>query len=343
MKSTYQHYLALKSENPRRYARDLATMMAISEAELAHIRIGYDAKPMKKDFVALLQALHTVGETKSIVRNEYAVHEQVGRYDNVKLSNHTGLILNPRALDQRIFMRQWASAFLLKEDTHHGERQSIQIFDTHGDSVLKIYAIEKTNITAWNEIIAQFTLESISNFSVTPVGKTLLNTAFDAEKVEEEWRAMTDVHQFFKLLNNHNITRQQAFASVSNKLASKVENTALSRLLDMIQKDQNEIMIFIGNRGCVQIFTGVVEQFIPKGGWLNIFNADFTMHLMENKITETWITRKPTKEGYVTSLELFAEDGTQIAQLYGQRTEGNLEQQRWRNQIESLLVQDQVA
>jgi putative hemin transport protein len=33
------------------------------------------------------------------------------------------------------------------------------------------------------------------------------------------------------------------------------------------------------------------------------------------------VTRKPTSDGHVTSVELFAKDGTQIAQLYGQRSE----------------------
>ena len=92
----------------------------------------------------------------------------------------------------------------------------------------------------------------------------------------------------------------------------------------------------MGNRGCVQIFTGVVEKVVPMKGWLNIFNPAFTLHLLEETIAETWVTRKPTADGHVTSLELFAADGTQIAQLYGQRTEGEPEQARWRSQIDAL-------
>ncbi len=96
-------------------------------------------------------------------------------------------------------------------------------------------------------------------------------------------------------------------------------------------------MVFVGNRGCVQIFTGVVEKVVPMKGWLNIFNPTFTLHLLEESIAEAWVTRKPTSDGYVTSLELFAHDGTQIAQLYGQRTEGEQEQAQWRKQIASLI------
>lgn len=41
--------------------------------------------------------------------------------------------------------------------------------------------------------------------------------------------------------------------------------------------------------------------------------------------------------------ELFAADGTQIAQLYGQRTEGEPEQTQWRAQIDALTPKGLAA
>ncbi|MDI2111700.1 hemin-degrading factor [Commensalibacter nepenthis] len=343
MNAYYQRYLTLKSEHTGKFARDLAGMIGISEAELCHSRIGADARAFTTDFATFLKELHKVGETMNIVRNEYAVHEQAGQYDNVKLGNHGGLVLNPRALDQRLFVGKWVSSFYIKEMTRRGEKESIQIFDAYGDAILKIYMTDNTNRQEWDALIEKFTVEAKEDFIVSRPEHVSKNAFFDAKKIEEEWRAMTDVHQFFSLLTRHNVTRQQAFSSVSNNLACKVENNALSQILDMALNDKNEIMIFIGNPGCVQIFTGVVEKLMPKDNWLNIFNPKFTMHLMEDHIAETWVTRKPTKEGYVTSLELFAKDGTQIAQLYGQRTEGDLEQEVWRNQINEIAMKEKVA
>lgn len=69
---------------------------------------------------------------------------------------------------------------------------------------------------------------------------------------------------------------------------------------------------------------------------LTFFNPAFTLHLIESEIAESWITRKPTQDGFVTSLELFDSKGQQIAQLYGQRTEGTKEQQQWREQLDAL-------
>ncbi|CAI3923135.1 hemin-degrading factor [Commensalibacter papalotli (ex Botero et al. 2024)] len=343
MNAYYQRYLTLKAEHTNKFARDLATMIGISEAELCYARIGADVKPFSTDFAALLKELHKVGETMNIVRNEYAVHEQAGQYDNVKLGNHGGLVLNPRALDQRLFVSKWVSSFYIKEMTKRGEKESIQIFDAYGDAILKIYMTDNTNRQEWDALVTQFVMESLDQFLVSPHEHISENLLFDAKKIEEEWRAMTDVHQFFNLLNRHNVTRQQAFSSVSDTLACQVDNSALSEILNLALNDGNEIMIFIGNRGCVQIFTGVIEKLMPKDNWLNIFNPKFTMHLMEDQIAETWVTRKPTKEGYVTSLELFAKDGTQIAQLYGQRTEGDLEQETWRNQIDAVALKAKVA
>jgi putative hemin transport protein len=342
LNTLYQRYQSLKAEHPKKYARDLADLMNISEAELTQARTLNDAVALRPDFTALLPALEAVGETQSITRNAYAVHEQVGRYENLHLGGHAGLILNPRALDQRLFPSQWKSAFSLVEKTERGERHSIQIFDAHGDAVLKIYTTAATDKAAWDALIADFTLAETPALNLTPAVPVQTNQP-DAAVIEQEWRAMTDVHQFFGLLKRHNISRQQAFRSVASDLALKVDNGTLNALLKMAQQDGNEIMIFIGNRGCVQIFTGAVEKLVPVDNWINIFNPTFTLHLMENTISESWITRKPTADGFVTSLELFAADGTQIAQLYGQRSEGQPEQRRWREQLAELTGAGEAA
>ena len=142
------------------------------------------------------------------------------------------------------------------------------------------------------------------------------------------------------------MSRQQAFRLVGNDLACKVDNSALGQLLETARQDGNEIMIFVGNRGCVQIFTGPiarVEKMAQHAEWINIFNPDFTLHLIEDAIAESWVTRKPTSDGIVTSLELYAADGSQIAQLFGQRTEGTPEQSQWRTQIDALQPKKELV
>ncbi|WPD76876.1 hemin-degrading factor [Dickeya fangzhongdai] len=339
----YTHYLQLKVEHPRKYARDLARMMGLSEAALTSLRVGHDARRLSGDMRALLAGLESVGETKSITRNEYAVHEQVGAYRNQRIGEHVGLVLNPRGLDLRLFPEQWDSAFALTEQTARGERRSIQFFDRHGDAVLKVYATDNTELAVWQALIDSFTLADNPSLALQPAPTDAPAAAPDAALLEQEWRAMTDVHQFFPLLKRHNVTRPQAFRAVSDDLACQVDNQALGALLHAAQQAGNEIMIFVGNRGCVQIFTGVIEKVTPMENWLNVFNRDFTLHLVADAIAESWVTRKPTKDGIVTSLELFAADGTPIAQLFGQRSEGEPEQARWREQVMSLVTPEAAA
>jgi putative hemin transport protein len=304
-----------------KYARDIAAEMGISEAELTAARLGHDAVRLQDDARAIMPALESVGETKCICRNEYAVHEQVGQFTHQHLSGHAGLVLNPRALDLRLFLSQWASAFHLNDNG----RQSIQFFDHHGDALLKVYATANRHGGLGCADCGAYACRP-GPLAIRPADAAEICRSADGAALENEWRAMTDVHQFFGLLRKYNLSRQQAFRLVSDDLACRIDHDALPHLLETIRQEGNEIMIFVGNRGCVQIFTGALEKLAPMRGWLNIFNTTFTLHLREESIDEIWVTRKPTSDGHVTSVELFAKDGTQIAQLYGQRSEGHPEQ-----------------
>lgn len=339
----YTRWLELKKQHPGAYARDIAKQMHISEAELAFARVGHDAWRLHDDIHEILAALESAGETKCICRNEYAVHEQIGAFTHQHLGDHAGLVLNPRALDLRLFLNQWASVFHLRETTARGERQSIQFFDHQGDALLKVYVTQNTHQPAWEALLKRFNTPENKPLTLKDAEPPTAPSTIDAATVEREWRAMTDVHQFFTLLKRHNLTRQQAFERVADDLACKVPNNALAQILDAALNAGNEIMVFVGNRGCVQIFTGAIKNITPMKGWLNIFNPTFTLHLREESIAEAWVTRKPTADGHVTSLELFAHDGTQIAQLYGQRNEGEPEQAQWRQQIDALAVKGLAA
>ena len=335
----WQRYLTTKAQSSAKYARDIAAEMGISEAELTEARLGYDAVRLQNDVRAILTALEAVGETKCICRNEYAVHEQVGEFTHQHLSGHAGLVLNPRALDLRLFLSQWASAFRLNDNG----RQSIQFFDPHGDALLKVYTTENTDMAAWDALIVAQTQQSPAPLAIRPADPLKFADSADGEALENEWRAMTDVHQFFGLLRKYNLSRQQAFRLVSDALACRIDNQPLPALLETTRQDCNEIMIFVGNRGCVQTFTGALETVAPMRGWLNIFNTAFTLHLREESVDEIWVTRKPTSDGHVTSVELFAKDGTQIAQLFGQRSEGHPEQTQWRAQVDRLTTEGLIA
>lgn len=341
----YKDYQQAKQNNPDKHTRDLATLLNITEAELLHCRVGHDnTKRLSGNLPELLHALSTIGQAKAITRNDYVVNIQTGQYDNPRFSDHAGLFLNPRQLDLRMFFAQWDSMFTLTEQAGNETRHSIQFFDKNGDAIHKVYTTEKTDMTAWQNIVDHYTssdnlplqLETPAPFSSNEIDHEL------KQQIEQQWRDMSDVHQFFTLLKKYNLSRQQVFRAVSNDLAWQVPKNALSQLLSLAHQEQNEIMLFVGNRGCVQIFTGLIHKLSPlkiensQTNWLNVFSPDFNLHIIENGISECWVTRKPTQDGFVSSLEVFDNQGNQIIQMYGQRTEGLPEQTKWHQQVLSL-------
>jgi putative hemin transport protein len=95
-------------------------------------------------------------------------------------------------------------------------------------------------------------------------------------------------------------------------------------------------MCFVGNRGCIQIHTGPVKTLKTVGPWFNILDPGFNLHLREDAIAEAWVVRKPTRDGDVTSLELYDEDGFCFVQFFGERKPRKPELDSWRGILREI-------
>jgi putative hemin transport protein len=63
----WQQYQVLKTATPGKYARDIATEMGISEAQLTFARTGHDATALTHDAREILSALELVGKRSAFV------------------------------------------------------------------------------------------------------------------------------------------------------------------------------------------------------------------------------------------------------------------------------------
>jgi putative hemin transport protein len=102
-------------------------------------------------------------------------------------------------------------------------------------------------------------------------------------------------------------------------------------------------MVFVGNRGCIQIHTGPVKTLRAMGPWFNVLDPGFNLHLREDRIASAWVVRKPTADGVITSLELFDREDEMIATLFGKRKPGEAERGAWRGFAESLAAESEHA
>lgn len=142
--------------NPGVHPRDLAGALGRTEAELlAAGTPETGVRRLQPDWPALLHALPEVGEVMVLTRNDHAVHEKTGRFGNIRGMGSAMLVLND-AIDLRLFTSAWRFGFDVTVPAKGGARRSIQIFDRHGDAVLKIFRRQGTDADAFDALCRRF-------------------------------------------------------------------------------------------------------------------------------------------------------------------------------------------
>lgn len=162
------------------------------------------------------------------------------------------------------------------------------------------------------------------------------DNAIDVQALREDWSRLTNTHEFFALTRKHNVTRTQALRLAAPDMVHKIENSSLRIVLQQVAESGLPIMIFVSNPGCIQIHSGAVRNIKVLREWLNVLDEDFNLHVREDLIHTSWIVRKPTNEGVVTSLELYNAVGEQILLTFSKRKDYKEESAGWRMLLAAL-------
>ncbi len=325
-------------------AKEAAESLGLSEGEAiaAHAGshdYGLKATPMQGPWVELLQALQLCGPLMALTRNASTVHEKTGIYENINATGHMGLALGEE-IDLRLFFSRWHAGFAVIEPANGSKNlpaQSLQFFDAHGVAVHKVFVRPETDREAFNDIVSQFSdADKACAFTPAPPKATPKPDAeLDAAGLAQGWSEMTDTHQFFGLISQFGVERQQAFRLVEGRYAERAEPGVVRRLLDEAAIDGASIMVFVSSSGCIQIHSGPVKRIeplvTPTARWINVLDPGFNLHLREDMIQNAWIVQKPTADGVVTSVEVFDGAGELMAMFFGSRKPGVPEQQAWRD------------
>jgi len=317
-------------------SRDLAKELGISEAELLASHDGPEVVRLGSDTAGLLQALPDLGEVMALTRNEAAVHEKVGTFGRITVAGQTGLVLND-AIDLRLFFQHWRTAFAVEIPDEKGSRRSLQIFDETGDAVIKIHLKPASDVAAFEAIRNRFSDSSLQPLEIEALApEDASSRDVDAQGFREAFRAMRDIHEFFPLLKRFGLSRHGSLDIIEAAFVRRLDHSATRNLLEKASADAVPIMCFVGNRGCIQIHHGLVSTIKIMGPWLNVLDPGFNLHLRQDLVAETWLVRKPTRHGLITSVELYAEDRSLIAQFFGVREEQSPEDPAWRQLAEAL-------
>ncbi|WP_024538458.1 hemin-degrading factor [Comamonas badia] len=332
----------LRAAEPELYARTIAQRLGVSEGELVACRTGDGVTRLQaEDWGDIFRALRGVGRVMVLTRNDSCVHEKKGWFEGVHLEKAMGAVVGG-AIDLRVFLTHFKHGFAVTEGGHGQQRESLQFFDGDGTAVHKVYRLEQTDGPAWQQLAARYTAaDQAPGMTVQPVVDPLpreqADDEVDAQALREGWRAMGyGPHEFYGLLKRLRTTRLQALRVVGGEFARQAGNDAAERVLHEAARSGLPLMVFVGSPGLVQIHSGPVRTVKPMGPWINVLDEDFNLHLRLDQVAESWVVKKPTADGPVTSLELYDAQGGQIAQFFGQRLPGRPEIEAWTRLADSL-------
>ncbi len=336
-----QRWAALRSDQPRIRIRDAAATLGVSEAELLATTVdGRTVVRLAPRFRELLNEVPTLGKVMALTRNDDAVHERKGVYEDVSTTGHAGLVVGPD-IDLRIFFSEWTHGFAISEtETDKPPRRSLQFFDAQGHSIHKIFVQDENHVVAFHALVEKHRAEDQTTALITKPAADKTKERPDGEVSVEDfragWDALKDTHEFFPFLRRFGVSRTQALRLAGETRARKLPNTTLRALLELASARELPIMVFVGNPGCIQIHTGPVRNIKVMGPWLNVMDPEFNLHLREDRVADTWVVRKPTQDGVVTSVEVFTADGENIALLFGKRKPGVPEDKAWQELVAQL-------
>jgi putative hemin transport protein len=332
---------ALKAENPHMRIRNAAEQLGVSEAELVATSTGDTVTRLRPEFAAILTEVEKLGKVMGLTRNDECVHERKGVYLNPDFSSPFAGLFVGEDIDLRIFLSHWDKAFAVAETSEHGDRKSLQFFGKDGLAIHKIYLTKDSNAEAFDALVEQFKSDN-QNQEETAVAVPLIidekpDADIDVPAFQEAWNGLKDTHAFFGMLKKFGVTRTQALRLAPNEhFAQKVDNNTVVKMLEGAAEQKLPIMCFVGNRGNIQIHTGLVRKTMWHNQWFNVMDPDFNLHLDTSKIAQTWIVRKPTEDGDVTAVEVYNEMGEIIVQFFGKRKPGIPELREWRELVASL-------
>jgi putative hemin transport protein len=337
LKSRWQE---LKERSPRIRIRDAAQEIGVSEAELLATRLGDGVTLLQSDWKELIKEFPRLGRVMCLTRNEAAVHERYGVYENIEFFHGMGQVTGPD-IDLRLFLGHWKIGFAVTDATPEADRLSFHFFDAQGTAVQKLYLTESSDTTVYEELKKKFAAPQGSALPVILPAPARQPGKPDAEvdlaAFHQAWLGMKDTHDFFMILQKFQLGREQALRLAPEGHATRLPIGTPRRLLEEASARDLPIMVFVGSAGCIQIHTGPVKNIRMFGDdWVNVLDDEFNLHLRLPLVESAWMVRKPTTDGDVTSVELYDAQGENLVLFFGKRKPGNPEDERWRQLVRDL-------
>jgi putative hemin transport protein len=363
--SLSERWEALRAEQPALQLRDAAAKLNVSEAELLATGIGKTVTRLKEGENVpreIMRRALDLGTVLALTRNENGVLERTGVATRLKpqeeivgldadkekerearLRNIAGGYLGGE-IDLRFTFKNWRYAFAVVRPGKNGAvSRSLQFFDTHGNAAHKVYVKSEAGVAVFDKLVADFRNPVQSaELKVDPTPVKLAekpDSAIDVKEFQLAWNELTDVHQFNRLLTEFGVSREQAMRLAPAGAAQRVTPLAVRQLLEESAKQRLDIMAFLGNESTIQIFSGKVGKVQEAGGWFNVLDPEFNLHLRDSAFHSGYVIRRAG----VTSVEFFDKNGELVVSFFGVRERNKPQPQSWTDMTAALPKVDTAA
>jgi putative hemin transport protein len=344
-----ERWAALRKEQPTVQMRDAARTLQVSEAELLATGMGNTVTRLADTAHApreIMRRALDLGRVMALTRNENAVIEVTGTAtriaqakqgdDGAKDAEREARELNIAGgylggpIDLRFQFPKWRHAFAVVQPGRDGAvSRSLQFFDAAGTAVHKVYLKNDAAIPVFDKLVAEFRHpQQDGKLAIVPAAPKPVpkpDSAIDVKEFQLAWKEMTDVHQFNRIVGEFGMSREQALRLAPAGAARKVAPQAVRQLLEQSASQGLAIMAFVGNGAVTQIYSGKIGKVAASGGWFNVLDPDFNLHLRDSTFRAGYVLQRAG----VTSVEFFDDQGELAVTFFGVRERGKPQPKSW--------------
>lgn len=341
----------LRAEQPRLTSRDAAAQLGVSEADLLATGIGKTVTRLQDQGTApreIMRRALDLGKVMALTRNEYGVIERTGVATRLKANEEVQTLDEDKAKEREVRMRniaggylggeidlrfwfdKWKYAFAVAQPGKDGVvSRSLQFFDASGNAVHKLYVRSDAGVPVFDKLVTEFRNPSQSadlKVVKAPVkAKEKADSEIDVKEFQMAWNEINDVHQFNRLLTEFGVSREQAMRLAPPGAAERITPQAVRALLEGVAREKIKFMTFLGNGATIQIYSGTVTKVAEGGGYFNVLDPEFNLHLRDSAFASGWVV----KRAGVISVEFFDKNSEQVVSFFAVRERNKPAPQPW--------------
>ena len=228
--------------------RAVAAKLGITEAELIASACGRFVTRLVPHTLALLRELPALDEVKAIVRNPTAVIERAGTVRGSEVTAIGVVLVQADQFELVCQSPRWSKAFVLREETSRGVKQSLQFFTAAGTSAAKFFLRSRSNLSAFANLVGAHASPDQSQ-----------QEAIERKAPESE------------------VPLRRPLASAPGALTAFLEAAA----------QLQHPMTFVARNDAASLSTSRAVERVKRsdrGGWMNVLHDEMDIHLHDDRI-----------------------------------------------------------